>query len=143
MSLGAIIADLLRLWREMRVGGLSPEQADQALEKSIRDVWPKGREEPWHYVCELCNDTGLRLFVCRRGQRCNGISTRTDAPKETPGKYKRLCAKHPDSEYEHDYVTPCLCERGDGWRDKPKAPADFAEAGKTAPKPRKFSRFGE
>lgn len=143
MSLGSIITEALALHRDLRTKGMTWDEAKCALEKILREVWPKpkGRVEPWHYVCDLCDDTGARLFVCRKGQRCNGISTRTDSPKEKPGKYRRICAKHPDSEYEHDYIEPCVCRQGDRYRDKPTTPADFTDAGKTPP--RKMTRFGQ
>lgn len=47
-------------YRKARAAGVSQEDACKGIEAVIRDVWPKGRDEPWHYVCEECQDTGLR-----------------------------------------------------------------------------------
>ncbi len=102
----------------------------KGLEQVIRAFWPKGRDEPWRYVCDVCRDTGWVFHTCRSGQRCDGVSTRVDGPGGRSGQYRRLCAKHPESDYTHDYVVSCFCAQGRR-RETPAAePAHFAQAGK-------------
>jgi hypothetical protein len=123
----------------MKAAGATLEARVRGLAAMLRGVWPFTRE--WHYVCDACDDTGWVLHHCRRGARCPGISTRIDGPGLAPGKYRRLCAQHPDSDYEHDYVSMCFCARGQALRVQPKAEADFAEAGKS-PKKSGFTQAG-
>jgi hypothetical protein len=136
--LATAIREALRLRDKMKADGVAPDDIAAGLERLVRDVWPKTRE--WHYICDLCNDTGLRMYVCQRGQRCNGISTRIDNPRDTPGKYRRLCAMHPDSDYSHDYGEPCICARGDRFKRVSKPERD--DLGDAARKPSQPSRFG-
>lgn len=99
----------------------------RGLEEVLRAAWPKTRV--WQFTCDRCADTGLVMAVCRRGDRCDGRSTRIDRADQPAGKYLRLCAKHPDSEYEHEYGTACFCALGARFRDKPKPKAeDFTAA---------------
>lgn len=139
MSLWETVQEALRLRDKAIKAGESASEIAQALERSVRASWPKGRE--WHYYCDLCNDFGVTNHICRAGNRCPGISTRTDGPKEKAGKYQRLCAKHPASEYEHDYVRPCLCPAGDRFRPKTVQESDVDRAAK-APK-KSFKKWGD
>jgi len=102
------------------------------LDAVLRQFWPFTRE--WKYVCRECNDTGLVMLVCQRGNRCDGISTRTDGPHQPAGKYLRFCAKDPDGDYEHEYGRACYCGLGARFRQHPKpSPEDFQSAGKSKP----------
>jgi len=136
---------LARLYREalqymdaQKAAGVPFLDRIKGLDQVLRSAWPQGRE--WHYLCEQCNDTGLVVSVCRKGARCNGISTRTDSPGQQPGKYRRLCALNPNSDYEHDYSAPCWCAAGGRWRQKPPSTDDGTNVGKSKPKP--WSRAG-
>lgn len=119
-------------WDRQKADGVPVAERLVGLEKTIRAAWPFTRE--WKELCHNCADTGLVMAVCRKGARCDGISTRTDGPRERPGKYQRLCAKHPDSDYEHDYGTACWCSLGARFRDKGTPGAEeFSQAGKSKP----------
>lgn len=127
--------------RLMADGTLSAKDIAAAFEAVVRQVWPKGRAEPWEYTCRHCLDTGGELFTCRKGARCQGTSTRTDGPHEKPGKYQRLCKQHPDSDETHEYRMPCLaCHQGSRFREAPKG--GFDPLGAAAQMPKKPSRFG-
>jgi hypothetical protein len=133
--LAKAIMDALRYRDELKAKGVSPEDLAAGLERSVRDAWPKpvNRTQPWRYECDLCEDTGLRLFVCRPVARCDGISTRTDGPRDKPGKYLRLCAKAPESSYEHSYGVACLCARGGRFVPTSPSGEDFTTATKSKP----------
>jgi hypothetical protein len=131
-KLAAAFREAMQMIDAQKAEGVPFAQRIQGLEAVLRQVWPQTRA--WHYTCDACNDSGLVMRVCQRGARCNGISTRIDGPGGTPGKYRRLCAIDPLSDYEHEYGTPCFCERGRRFRDAPKAgPDDFKDAGKSKP----------
>lgn len=124
-------------WDQEKADGIPKAERLQHLETILRAAWPQVRE--WKFNCNRCHDTGWAEDVCTKGHRCNGISSRLDGPGGTPGRYRRLCAQEPESDYEHDYVTACFCEKGEGFRramnkqPKPARAEDFAESGKTKP----------
>lgn len=128
-QLSRTFTEAMRLWDAMKTDGISLAERLSILTKTLRAAWPFVRE--WHYLCERCDDSGLVLAICRRGYRCNGISMRTDGPGQLPGKYRRLCAMHPDSDYEHEYGTACWCAKGHRFSAKQKAESeDFTAATK-------------
>lgn len=136
--LARTLFEALDLRDRMKAEGASQAELDAFLETTVRETWPKGRE--WKYVCHDCDDTGLMMRVCRRGSRCPGISTRTDSPYDKPGKYHRLCAKDPLSDYEHSYGEPCSCAKGDRFRTKAPSPTrELAQVGKVS-KPTRWGR---
>lgn len=137
-TLPEAIEEALKLRDQMRDDGVSEADLAAGFERVVRDVWPFTRE--WHYLCEQCNDTGLVIYVCRPGARCNGLSTRVDGPRETAGKYRRLCALHPDSDYTHEYGEPCYCPKGDRFKRAPKPEQDDLQD--AARKPKQPTRFG-
>ena len=117
--LAGAVTEALQIRDEMKAGGASPEQLHASLEAVIRDVWPKGRSEPWH-SCGTCSDYGLEMHDCPGDAACG--RPRKHAP--------------------HDYGTPCWCEKGRRFREKPKPePSEFTDAGKT-PKRSQPTRFG-
>jgi hypothetical protein len=115
-----------------KAAGVPFAERVQDLEEFVRAEWPFTRT--WMTICAQCGDTGLVMATCRRGARCRGISTRTDSPGKQPGKYQRLCARDPDSDYEHTYGIPCACPKGTRFTTAPKPAAeDFVSAGKSKP----------
>lgn len=136
---GPMTTAIMEAWDlrvKMKAAGTPDAELDAGVEGVLRQAWLRDRQEPWKFLCELCNDTGLQMFVCRTGQRCPGRSSRDG------GNYRLLCATNPTSEYTHDYGLPCVCERGARFRSTPKQPADYSEVGKPTKKPGGFSRFG-
>lgn len=138
--LSAAISAVLRVRDQMKADGASRAELDACVEQVVREVWPRGREEPWKYACPNCSDTGLRMHVCTPWQRCDGISTRMDSPHGTVGKYKRLCAQGVTT-YEHDCGMPCWCPLGRRFQSKPSGGEDdFTTSTKSKPKP--MQRWG-
>jgi hypothetical protein len=138
-GLAATLKEALRLRDLARAEGASPAELNATLERTLRAAWPQVRE--WKYLCSQCQDTGLITKLCRRGDRCNGVSSRTDTWHERPGKYRRLCVTAPLSNYQHEYGTPCTCAAGERFKLKPKSADDFSqEAGTSRKKPTRFGR---
>ena len=114
-SLGAIIMAAVREAEEMRAAGADAAEVARGLEAVVRDRWPKpkGRTEPWRYLCESCSDTGLVLH----------------------SEVNRL-GIHVTTGY------PCVCEKGARFILKPKmrtAEDAVARAAKVS-KPTRFGR---
>lgn len=131
-KLATAFVDAIKILDAQKVAGVPFLERIKGLEGVLRAVWPQTRE--WHYGCTACHDSGLVMHVCKAGARCDGISTRIDSPGARPGKYRRLCAQDPQSTYEHEYGTPCFCDRGRRFREVPKLGAeDFTAAGKSKP----------
>lgn len=129
-SLGCVVMAAIATADQMRADGASQVECLDVVEQVLRYGFPHGR--PWKYLCQSCQDTGLDMRVCQRGDRCNGVSTRTDGPKERPGKYRRLCAVDTAGDYTHEYGVPCFCSLGQKFRDHPPSAEDFTSAGKTS-----------
>lgn len=96
-------------WADQKAAGATLAERRANLEHTLRAVWPQTR--PWHYLCEACGDTGWqprhcpsqhcgRPFSLPRGHR-GGL-------KDYTGSSTIFCT----SEAGHDYVKPCLCQKG-------------------------------
>lgn len=139
MSLWETVKEALRLRDQMRADGASDTELAKGLEQSVRAAWPQGRE--WQYKCDDCRDTGLIEMVCKAGQRCEGTSSRVDHWKDEPGKYRRLCALNPTSDYEHTYTMPCFCAAGS--RFKRQAPTPETDDDRAAKVQKPFTKWGK
>lgn len=104
----------MRIWDQQKREGVSREERIAGMEKTLRAAWPKSREQPWHYVCDNCNDTGLVERECGGDAMC--------------GRSKRHAP--------HRYGEPCWCPKGGKFKIKPPSGDDFTSAGKG------FSRAG-
>lgn len=139
-GLSATLKQAMRHCRAMKDDGVNLEDRHMYLERVLRLSWPKARTEPWHYLCEDCNDTGWRLRVCSAGFRCDGISTRTDDARQKPRAYKRPCVS--DDEYTHEYVEPCQCAAGDKYHSRPNAKVEnFERVGKVKSRPQRLGKW--
>lgn len=128
--LSRTIHDALEIREQMKASGTPKDELDAYFEQVVRRSWPFTRE--WKYLCNQCDDTGRVLMVCRKGARCQGVST-------VPG-HTRICAKEPDSDYEHEYGEPCYCSLGQRFKSRPKTQVDeLAQIGKVS-KPTRFGR---
>lgn len=111
-----IAADQLR--QKALASGSTKEQANDIVARALQEAWPKGREEPWHYLCEQCSDSGWQVHSCPGDASCG----RTKAHQA------------------HEYVIACWCPKGVSVKGKPKQEADeLAAVGKTV-KPSRFGR---
>ena len=109
--LGASVMEAVRLAAKMKADGALDEERFQVIESVIRELWPRRRE--WYFLCEACRDTGL---VTREG-----VTNRLG------------CVV--------DEGTPCGCDKGKLFREKPPwGGDDYTKAGKVS-KPRGFTRW--
>ena len=148
--LAAAFRDVLRQWDQWREASsreLDPapmpslEERVDGLERVLREVWPKGRVDPWHYICDPCRDTGWFFGVCTPDTPC-GRPFRLSGVKGEDWTGRGSCA------LTHAFVAPCRCPTGQARRralmKQPKAvqPDDYADAGKTTTaKPAKLGRW--
>lgn len=99
----------MRVWDQQKVEGVSRDDRLNGLDIALRSAWPKGRDEPWRYNCENCDDTGLVM------RECGG-----DA----------MCGRRKKPHYAHTYGEPCWCSNGGKFKTKPQSGDDFTSAGK-------------
>jgi hypothetical protein len=100
------VAEGLKLRGELLAGGMAQEEADRIVGQGLKAAWA-GRDEPWHYYCEKCTDTGWII--------------------EPPGyaARQRLERLYGANAQAQDYMQACdPCH----WRDKKRAerPRDAA-----------------
>jgi ferredoxin len=106
-----------RLRTQMLKDGATREAANDIVAKALEQAWPKGRNEPWRYLCESCQDSGWRVFRCRGDASCGRVRVHL----------------------EHEYVQLCWCAKGQDMKPKSRGTDDeLASVGKT----QKPSRFG-
>jgi hypothetical protein len=116
-QLAATVAEAVRIRRVMLDDGASMDDADAALERSIRLAWPFTRE--WKYLCDKCRDCGLEMLFCPGDATCG--RTKGHLP--------------------HDFGVPCWCPKGKVFRPKERSEVDeLASIGK---QPKTFTRFGK
>lgn len=110
--------------------GVPFEERIKGLEQVIRTFWPQGREAPWVYLCQRCDDTGWEFRTCTAETPCGRPFT---LPRQRSDDYTGRGRCTPN----HPYVVPCWCEKGQAFRrgllkeTAPAKPEDFAQAGKS------------
>ena len=108
----------MNLRQQMREDGATEAECARALEKIIRANWPVTDEKDWPYFhrlprCIKCDGYGLVIRT---------VTNRLGCVVEEG--------------------TPCTCQAGTRYLERPKSEADFTAAGKTASaKPKGFSRW--
>jgi len=138
VSLGETFIEAMKLWDKLKAEGLSQEERQQILERTLREAWPKKRLEPWHFHCKLCNDSGWRHKECTPGARCGRpFSLPKASSDDWTGRGK--CGE------SHTYVAPCLCEKGRDFRrqmlkERPREEDAVAMAAKSSKPPTRFGR---
>lgn len=120
-TLGAIIMLAVKEAQEMVASGANKAEVAASLEQVVREHWPRGRDEPWRYLCDDCSDSGWQVLTCQR-----------DA-----GTCQRTKPHAP-----HDYLAPCWCAKGRAIVLKPQRSDvdELASVGKTSRKPSRFGR---
>lgn len=116
-QLAATFREAIKMWDAMRADGASLSACVRALETSLRAAWPQTPEREWpHWArvprCIHCHGYGLVIRT---------VTNRLGCVVEEG--------------------TPCTCQQGARYQEKPKAEADFTAAGKSAPKPKGFGRW--
>ena len=108
-SLAQCFAAAMQIWDEQKASGVPILERIGGLRKTLEAAWPSTRE--WKYVCTQCDDYGLVIASC-------------------PGVANATCGRV-KPHMPHDYGTPCWCQRGRAFKEKPKAdPEDFTAAGR-------------
>ncbi len=118
--LAQTLLEALRHAASQREAGASSEEVQANLVKTLRAAWPKWRDEPWHYECAHCQDTGWREHIC---------------PELHCGRKKPHAG--------HCYVQTCLCSKGNELRAsliQKQRPSATEEAGARRRAPSRFGR---
>lgn len=99
-TLGSVVMSAVVEAEQMQTAGADPDAVADALETVVRSHWPKPkhRTEPWHYVCQLCEDTGWQYHDCPGDATCG------------PMTVEKMQKSNPHA--EHQFVTACWCEKG-------------------------------
>lgn len=119
--------EVMRDYLKARESGVSREDAVLGIEEVLRAEWP--RKPSKFKTCDGCDDTGWHLMFCTHEMRCQ----------------RPVCQeKHPA--WEHTYVVPCDCAKGDPFRRSGLRPErslddELSGVGKTK-KRGGFTRFG-
>lgn len=128
-QLAATFREAMRLGDEMRAKGVSKDEREVFVAQALKAAWPKGREEPWHYVCEACGDMGWRVRMC--------ASRSCGRPFKLPGQSGEDKTGQGQCREGHTYAEPCMCAKGQQQRRllwKERAPEDaIAVAAKSRP----------
>lgn len=114
-KLAAAYREIMALWDKQRAEGVPFTERLKGLSNVFRDLWPQGRT--WHYLCDDCNDVGLKITDCPGNSTC--------------GRSK--------AHLPHDFGTPCWCAKGERFKIPVKAASDYAQAGRTT-KPTRIGR---
>lgn len=112
-KLGGIVREAMAIWDRMRANGESREARIDYLAGVLKTSWPQGRSQPWRYLCDRCDDTGLVLHDCPGDATCGRVKPHGS----------------------HAYGVPCWCEKGKAFRPKPKATSEdeLVQVGKSKP----------
>jgi hypothetical protein len=106
-----------------RKQGLGRDICVNGLLEFIKSDWPMPLTK-FLPDCEECQDSGRRVMTCWDQQRCGR---------------KRCALQHPS--FEHSYVVPCDCVKGDRFRPRTYAADDQLEAVGKPSKPKKKSTW--
>lgn len=118
-SITRALDDALFEYKRAKENGIDPEHAAAGFSEVLRSVFRTGRSSE----CDACDGTGYREKFCTHDVRCA----------------RRKCSLA-EPEYEHAYVVPCDCSRGDRFRRRVSSETDqIAAAGRVSKQP---SRFG-
>lgn len=110
-------AEADRLRQLALADGVSKDEANAIVAKALHAAWPRGRVEPWKYLCEICSDTGWHPLTCP-AYPCD--RTRVHSP--------------------HDYVRHCGCAKGRRMTPQPRTEEDAVAIAAKARKT--LTRFG-
>ena len=121
----------------MKADGVPVEERITTLARTLRAAWPKYREEPWHFICNLCDDVGWRVKECTAAARC-GRPFRLPKASADDWTGRGRCGE------SHTYVDPCLCDKGRNFRaqllKERRVEDEMALAAKTS-KPSRVGRW--
>lgn len=133
-QLGKIFVEAMRMVDRMKAEGASKDDRESYVAGVLREAWPKGRTQPWRYICEPCRDTGWLYKTCIRGS-C-GRPFRFPRAKGDDWTGKGHCTGG------HPYVEPCSCEKGQVQRRQLLRERSSEDALETAARTSKPTRIG-
>jgi hypothetical protein len=119
---------------KMRAEGVPRSDREAYVANVLREAWPKGRPEPWHYHCEDCSDTGWASRTCQH-RSCG-------RPFKLPGQAGDDRTGQGTCTPGHSYVEPCRCVKGEERRRqllKQRRPEDVVDM---AARGLKFTKVG-
>lgn len=128
--LAQTFTEAMEAWDRQKADGVPLQERVGYLERSLRSAWPQERE--WKYLCPKCDDMGWVHGVCTPSTPCG-------RPFRLPQQGGDDWTGRGRCQPGHSYVTPCWCEKGQGFRrnlEKTKAPVspeDFTQAGRSKP----------
>lgn len=116
--------EVMREYLAARAQGVSREDAVKGIEEVLRAEWPRRTSK--FLTCAGCDGTGWHLTVCTHDVRCQ----------------RQTCQeKHPA--WEHTFVVPCECDKGDPFRPRLVQPDDLGDVAKTRKRRQgSWTRFG-
>lgn len=103
-QLSKTFREAMRLCDRMKAEGVSKDEREAFVAKALKAGWPKTREEPWHYVCEACGDSGWRVRECVSRSCGRPFKLPNQAGDDHTGQGR--CADG------HSYAAPCYCAKG-------------------------------
>lgn len=107
-KLASAFKDAMTMAAQLRANGVVEADIRQGIENVLKAAWVKGREEPWHYRCRLCDDSGWHIKTCTH-RSCG-------RPFKLPGQSAEDSTGQGRCQDGHTYAQPCVCERGDTQR---------------------------
>ncbi len=115
--------EMMAAYHAARADGMERDAGIAGIEETLRQVWPRTKFPP---ACLRCDDIGYEELTCTAAHRCQ----------------RRKCQEKPYT-WEHPYVDPCPCDKGDKFRPKYRGPDDAIGAAAKVSKPKRgFTRFG-
>jgi hypothetical protein len=138
-----VLGPLAQAWRQalqlaekMKAEGASASERQQYIANVVREAWPKMREEPWHYLCAACEDSGWIWHTC--------VNRSCGRPFKLPGQAGDDGTGQGRCQEGHTYVLPCtMCEKGRGYRRQlRKEPRQQEDAVAVAARTSKPTRAG-
>jgi hypothetical protein len=118
--------ECMTAYHDARQQGMDRADAAKGIEHVLREMWPKAPSK-FQPQCLICDDLGLEELLCRPYARCQ----------------REICQRKGE-DWQHLYVGPCGCPKGDKFRPKVYQPAEqAASVGKVSKrKPGSWSRMG-
>lgn len=111
--------EVIDAYLQARAEGVSRVDAAKGVEAVLRSVWPFPPTK-FGPQCLICDDIGYEELLCRVWARC---------------RREKCVSKGED--WQHLYVVPCTCQKGDKFRPRTYTPDDaMAQVGKVS-KPKK------
>jgi hypothetical protein len=104
-KLATAFKDAMEMAAQMRANGVVEADIRQGIENVLKAAWVKGREEPWHYSCRLCDDSGWQIKTCTNHACGRPFTLPNQSPDDHTGQGR--------CQDGHTYAEPCQCERGD------------------------------